>query len=139
MSRQAGWRKPAGARYCGRPSLFGNPWPTERAFALGLVAAGERERAQRLAVRVHSDWLMLGPRCGFDLGDPVPVWDALPTLRGLDLLCWCRLDQPCHVGTLLSIANLSGPAFADLRDLAAWRRSPLRPTWLGEARLPAPA
>jgi hypothetical protein len=26
-------------------------------------------------------------------------------LRGRDLVCWCRLDQPCHADVLLEIAN----------------------------------
>ncbi len=26
-------------------------------------------------------------------------------LRGKNLACWCRLDQPCHADVLLSIAN----------------------------------
>lgn len=138
MSRKAGWRKPDGARYCGRPTLFGNPWPVERAFALGLAPPGERLQAQRLAVCMHKDWLMLGSGCGFELGDPAPVWRALPALRGLDLLCWCGVDEPCHVDTLLGVANLSEAGFVDLRDLAALDRSPLRPTWLAEARVPLP-
>lgn len=26
-------------------------------------------------------------------------------LRGKNLACWCRLDQPCHADVLLEIAN----------------------------------
>lgn len=26
-------------------------------------------------------------------------------LAGHDLMCWCRLDQPCHADILLQIAN----------------------------------
>jgi len=26
-------------------------------------------------------------------------------LRGKDLMCWCRLDHPCHADVLLEIAN----------------------------------
>ena len=26
-------------------------------------------------------------------------------LAGLDLACWCPLDQPCHADILLDIAN----------------------------------
>jgi hypothetical protein len=29
----------------------------------------------------------------------------LETLRGHDLACWCRLDQPCHADVLLELAN----------------------------------
>lgn len=30
-------------------------------------------------------------------------------LRGKDLACWCRLDQPCHASILLEIANRETP------------------------------
>ncbi len=26
-------------------------------------------------------------------------------LRGKHLMCWCRLDQPCHADILLEVAN----------------------------------
>jgi hypothetical protein len=30
---------------------------------------------------------------------------ALPELRGHDLACWCKLDEPCHADVLLELAN----------------------------------
>lgn len=30
---------------------------------------------------------------------------AARNLWGLDLVCWCSLDQPCHADVLLEIAN----------------------------------
>lgn len=33
------------------------------------------------------------------------VLDRLQELRGHDLACWCRLDQPCHAEVLLELAN----------------------------------
>ena len=29
----------------------------------------------------------------------------LPELRGKNLACWCREGSPCHVDTLLTLAN----------------------------------
>lgn len=26
-------------------------------------------------------------------------------LRGMDLACWCKLDQPCHADVLIALAN----------------------------------
>jgi hypothetical protein len=26
-------------------------------------------------------------------------------LRGKDLACWCKLDEPCHADVLLELAN----------------------------------
>ena len=31
--------------------------------------------------------------------------DKVALLRGLDLACWCPLDQPCHADVLLELAN----------------------------------
>lgn len=39
----------------------------------------------------------------------VAVWWGADRIRnelaGSDLACWCPLDQPCHAGVLLEIAN----------------------------------
>jgi hypothetical protein len=35
----------------------------------------------------------------------VPVSQVPDLLRGMDLMCWCPLDQPCHADVLLEIAN----------------------------------
>lgn len=39
---------------------------------------------------------------------------ALGQLRGKNLACWCRLDQPCHADTLLELAN--APMKCDVPD-----------------------
>lgn len=31
--------------------------------------------------------------------------EIVAELRGKDLACWCRLDQPCHADVLLELAN----------------------------------
>jgi len=31
--------------------------------------------------------------------------ELIEPLRGKNLACWCRLDQPCHADVLLKIAN----------------------------------
>lgn len=36
---------------------------------------------------------------------PLPARPDLDPLRGHDLGCWCRLSDPCHVDTLLELAN----------------------------------
>jgi hypothetical protein len=33
------------------------------------------------------------------------VFEKVPELRGHDLLCWCRPGMPCHVDTLIDLAN----------------------------------
>jgi hypothetical protein len=29
----------------------------------------------------------------------------LKSLRGLNLACWCKIDEPCHADVLLELAN----------------------------------
>lgn len=39
-----------------------------------------------------------GPRADF-------LRESLHELRGKNLACWCRLDDPCHADVLLELAN----------------------------------
>lgn len=94
--RVKGWRMPEGAVYVGRPTMWGNRWK----------------------IGTHSNWL---GRPVASLQEAVNCYAALmwteayheawvrENLRGKDLVCWCRLDQPCHADVLLEIANASPP------------------------------
>lgn len=120
MRRTAGWRKPAGTIYCGRPSLFGNPFP---------VSIHGREKA----VELHRRWLrgsmppdeMQSLSAADHLPDTISlvdlrrvVLDRLQELRGHDLACWCRLDQPCHADVLLELANADTTDGPETQDAA---------------------
>lgn len=96
LSRKSGWRKPPGAVTVARPTRWGNPWR--------VGAHGDRATC----VRAHADWLA-------GLRDDAPggqsareVLARIGELRGKDLACWCRLDEPCHADTLLRLANGGG-------------------------------
>lgn len=91
--RTKGWTMPEGAIYVGRPTKWGNPFrvgdpnlggtidfvPINQ-VSLDLVLIAY----ERWAKKYHTD---------------------LSALRGKDLACWCRLDQPCHADILLELAN----------------------------------
>jgi hypothetical protein len=79
-SRKKGWRMPLGAVYVGHPTKCGDPFYKLRPRADAAARFG-RETAPRLAEMARRE------------------------LRGKDLVCWCRLDQPCHADVLLEIAN----------------------------------
>jgi hypothetical protein len=82
---------PDGAVYVGRPSRFGNPWPIG-----GPGPDGRSFRTAAEAIAAYEE----------AMGTIVPSRDEIrEVLRGKDLACWCRLDQPCHADVLMKIAN----------------------------------
>ena len=88
--RTKGWRMPEGAVYVGRPSRWGNPWTIghKDPWSGEPMSAGAAVAAFRYGIdTVHGRW------------------EAARYLRGKDLACWCRLDQPCHADVLLELAN----------------------------------
>lgn len=109
--RTKGWRMPFGAIYVGRPTLFGNPFVpgAEIPFIPGRRVQDARHAASLYAGSAPQNEALV---------------EAARELRGLDLACWCRLCDlhrdgkpmgtscpycaPCHVDTLLELANLDG-------------------------------
>lgn len=73
---------PNGAVYIGRPTKWGNP------FVVGQD--GDRQAV----VQKYMDFVMSSPT----------LLEALPELRGKDLVCWCS-PQACHGDVLLKLAN----------------------------------
>ena len=78
--RTKGWRLPANTVIVDRTSKWGNP------FRTGIV--------------------------GVDIAAYMRLWNTRKgratiqrELRGKNLCCWCKLDQPCHADVLLEIAN----------------------------------
>lgn len=111
--RTAGWKKPEGSVYVGRPTRFGNPfmlapaasqrgglldmWSVEyKGRTLGrwdTSAAARAEAADR-----YGRWIREPEQA-----DTLVLFRAL--LQGRDLLCWCPTDEPCHADILLRLVN----------------------------------
>jgi hypothetical protein len=127
---------PEGAIYVGRPTVFGNPFPTGGAWTDHLAALlgypADAPGARRASLALFRGWLLGVPvspgPAGTALGaepdaalvlavlagapEPPKVPDGPPSLArirahlaGHDLVCWCRLDDPCHADLLLTLAN----------------------------------
>ena len=95
--RTKGWKMPPNTVYVGRPSGFGNPYKVGRD---GDATACVKKYRLAWAATIRS--ANMHPRHPLmPFGRPV----YLGPLRGKNLACWCRLDQPCHVDVLLEIAN----------------------------------
>lgn len=129
LSRRAGWRMPEGGRSVARPTRYGNPWqvlrwggPGDGWFVRGpgdrrTDPFGTKAEAQAEAVRLMRCWVIEHERT--HPGNGNGTWrERIDALRGLDLGCWCRLDDPCHADLLLDFAN---PGRAEVRALAAHR------------------
>lgn len=82
--RTKGWKMPENTIYVGRPSKWANP------FKIGRD--GDREEC----VQKHRE-LTIAHRYLINFSD----------LKGKNLACWCRLDEPCHADFLLELANLN--------------------------------
>lgn len=105
-SRRKGSITPEGARYVGRPTLYGNPFRSDRF-------------GHARSVILHRDWLagrisaLRLERLGFCPGEidtlerrRARLLERLPELAGIDLQCWCPLTTKwCHAETLLAMAN----------------------------------
>lgn len=85
--RIKGWRLPEGARYVGRPTIWGNPFPVGSPMGYSAEFAVEDFR------RWFTDWLKHDP---YLLG---------PLRHATALACWCPLDQPCHADVLIELVR----------------------------------
>lgn len=82
--RSKGWKMPENTVYVGRPTIWGNPFPTAEQFHewLAFNLNPDAHRSQR--TQIH--------------------W-RIKELRGKNLACWCSLDCECHADVLLKLAN----------------------------------
>jgi hypothetical protein len=93
--RTKGWRLPKNTVYVGRPTRWGNPFP--------ITPECDRETA----IASYRAWLLDPART-----EGPTIAEIQRDLRGRDLACWCRLDEPCHADILLEIANPSAAGWS---------------------------
>ena len=91
LSRKKGWRKPPEAIVVSRPTRWGNPFDWQE---LGSKkAATDLYRAWLIGdideYHARRDWILA----------------HIHELRGKDLCCWCKPDEPCHADVLIELAN----------------------------------
>lgn len=91
--RTKGWKMPPNTVSVTRPGRWGNPWKVG-----DLI--GSFDGIPHVATAV--DCVALFRSYAMDDDDPLPILE----LRGKNLACWCRLDQPCHADVLLELANM---------------------------------
>lgn len=130
--RIKGWKMPPNTVCVTRPGKFGNPFDFRKSdccwLALSYNCRGDKLGRQEASVKAFIEWIeppsgrkklvrmergvrfgndknncQIGPR--FIVGPPPSIDEIRGELRGKNLACFCRLDQPCHADVLLKIAN----------------------------------
>lgn len=97
LSRKKGWKMPPNTVKVDRSTKWGNPYKegiTPGNYASWFRADVLREMASAQPTEDHP-WSRHLHAIG----------QNLQALRGLNLACWCPLDQPCHADVLLELAN----------------------------------
>jgi len=90
--RSKGWRLPPSTIYVGRPTRWGNP------YKVGNPDLDNPGLFFTIYDVVNKYEQYINSDRNFQL-------TIIHFLRGKDLACWCKLDQPCHADILLRIAN----------------------------------
>lgn len=105
--RAKGWRMPEGAVYVGRPTVWGNPYRVERINRATWDVLHDREVLSTWPTQemARADAVMRLVRLFEHDQDPWGKDRVRTELAGMDLACWCPLDQPCHADVLLELAN----------------------------------
>lgn len=130
VQRSRRQKQPENTKYAGRPTMWGNPikvglpYPTNLDSGTWMnledferfVINKEPIPDNKTAARLFKEWLevdsesfleYLGTKWRNDRNQN-ELWslkDWLWPLRGLNLSCWCKKDDFCHVDTLLELAN----------------------------------
>jgi Domain of unknown function (DUF4326) len=106
LRRTKGWRMPPNTVKVDRTTLFGNPFSAEQHGRTGAVRMFQLWLEGRLPSDSFPDWAM-----HMLMTKRPMVIDALPTLRGKNLACWCPLPEPgqpdvCHAAVLLELVRI---------------------------------
>lgn len=111
LRRVKGWRLPERARSVARPTKWGNDFPV--GFVCDLNIGGIHSfvvvRDRGHAVDLFISWQARSLERA-----------ARTELAGLDLACWCPLDEPCHADVLLALANEPRAEPTHSEDCETW-------------------
>lgn len=99
--RVKGWRMPPNTVSVTRPGRWGNPFVIGIPRRTGVKGTYEYEPTPDAATAVRFFCEMLA-RPGRNFPSDAEIKTEL---RGKNLACFCRLDQPCHADVLLELAN----------------------------------
>lgn len=90
LSRVRGWKMPPNTMSVARPHPMGNPHCVGFCPTCGVTHTREEAIAEFQAMFTNNPFL---------------VAMTEQALKGKNLACWCKLDEPCHADFLLRLAN----------------------------------
>lgn len=97
--RARGWKKPDNTVDITRPGRWGNP------FIVGQD--GSLSECIRLLELLLSGCICVSCKASIESQKKYlkNIESDIKTLRGKNLMCWCREGKPCHGDILLKVAN----------------------------------
>jgi len=113
--RTKGWKAPLCSCGCDKPAIYvgrgsdwGNPWKVGAELMTETWMPDENRGG--MTQPAHGAQLTITPDLAVALYRAALIaaqseWEAEYYLKGHDLMCWCRLGQPCHADVLLAVAN----------------------------------
>jgi len=90
---------PENTIYVGKPSKWANPFDWDDY----ITELHDERQAKQFAIDDFKGWLAGKINMYRDSRDR--MLEELDELRGFDLVCWCKPDEPCHADVLLELAN----------------------------------
>lgn len=107
LKRTKGWKMPPNTVKVTRPGIWGNPFIHKNA-AVAVEAYRRLISGGTQSFEMGPGKLQFAKNCHpstlhWAYADFVKTYKH--QLRGKNLACWCRLDQPCHADVLLEISN----------------------------------
>jgi len=90
LSRKKGWRLPPNTMSVARPHAMGNPHNIGFCPTCGVTHTREEAIAKFEALFIDN---------------PSLVATTILAIKGKNLACWCKLNEPCHADFLLRLAN----------------------------------
>jgi hypothetical protein len=108
LRRTKGWRMPPNTVSVARPGKFGNPFtvgcnPSHFSTALPSLCTSVEQAV--VCFRYYADSFIT-----------ITSGRWIEPLRGKNLGCWCKLDQPCHADVLLELANAPETARTEVSE-----------------------
>lgn len=92
--RTKGWKMPPNTVCVTRGTPYGNPFRVG-----GGVSASEAVQRYAIHMASYFSWVLKQP------GGAQQLEDFLAPIRGKNLACYCKPDEPCHADVLLKLAN----------------------------------